>query len=62
MEQVCPVCAGRGTVDPGFYQASPGRAITLAAREDCRRCFGLGAIRLTPFDPERVPAGEAHEP
>lgn len=64
-EQVCPVCAGRGTVDPGFYLASPGSVITLSstAREDCRRCNGLGTITAVPsILVEAVPAGEPHEP
>jgi hypothetical protein len=53
-------------VAPGFYLG----AMTMTAgtcSEECRRCKGLGTIVIAqqprqPFGPERVPAGEAHEP
>jgi DnaJ-class molecular chaperone len=70
-EQLCPVCQGRGMVAPGFYLG----AMTMTAgtcSEECRRCKGLGTIVIAqqprqPFGyldkaPERVPAGEPHEP
>lgn len=71
MEQVCPVCQGRGTVDPGFYLASPGQVITLAnpAREDCRRCNGRGTITTASAEPQMTvrsramrAVSEPHEP
>lgn len=74
-EQLCPVCQGRGMVAPGFYLGETATAGTCG--EECRRCKGLGTIvmavrpRLVSgtvphppslAGPERVPAGEAHEP
>ena len=61
-EQVCPVCLGRGTVQPGFYLASPGQVITLGstARELCLRCKGRGTIFTASAEPQM--GGEPHEP
>lgn len=46
----CPVCNGRGTVDPGFYspfQSHPDVVRTsssLPMREPCRACGGKGLV------------------
>jgi hypothetical protein len=50
------------TVAPGFYMASAGEVIWLAscAREKCRRCDGLGTIKVTvlpDFPSEEYPEG-----
>lgn len=44
--QLCPVCAGKGTVACGFYRVSPGESFTTAdtARDQCRRCGGSGTV------------------
>ena len=37
----CPVCLGRGQVEPGFYVLG-GSASTSATNETCRSCSGSG--------------------
>ena len=63
MHQVCPVCQGRGTVQPGFYLASPGMVVEMAstAREQCRRCKGVGTIVIT-VRPRLVSGTVPHPP
>jgi hypothetical protein len=36
--QVCPVCHGKTTVDPGFYPDAPH------GRQKCRTCNGRGIV------------------
>ena len=43
MTQVCPVCGGRGTVAPGFYNDIDYNT-TILQRETCRACGGRGVI------------------
>jgi len=43
----CPVCTGRGTVAPGFYQGLQPLSLdlsTLAEREQCKSCGGIGIV------------------
>ncbi len=50
--QICPVCAGVGTKEAGFYPVSGWAALTTAEdRETCRTCWGCGYVML-PDDPE----------
>lgn len=44
MTEVCPVCGGRGTVAPGFYEGVEFPDSTGTAREICRACGGQGVI------------------
>lgn len=39
----CPVCLGRGFVEPGFYFLG-GCSTTSASNETCRSCNGSGII------------------
>ena len=43
---VCPVCAGRGFVDAGFYYGAQGYypANTTVATATCRSCNGTGIV------------------
>jgi hypothetical protein len=43
IQQRCPVCEGRKTVEPGFYT---GLAASLN-REPCQQCGGTGMIGAT---------------
>lgn len=55
MEQKCPVCEGRTTVEAGFYGdgSLPDRWNTgtarAPARQTCRRCNGCGTITVAPW-------------
>ena len=42
--QCCPVCGGRGKVQPGFYTPETGSMTTGAAWETCRSCSGSGLV------------------
>jgi len=44
MTEVCPVCRGRGTVAPGFYEGVDYPDSTDTGRETCRACGGKGII------------------
>lgn len=48
IHQVCPVCAGCGTVPADFY-ARLGVGTSIA-REQCRRCKGIGTVSSTRTD------------
>ena len=39
---LCPVCQGRGTVPPDFYEAMG--VATSTARTQCRSCGGRGVL------------------
>lgn len=39
----CPVCLGRGEVEPGFYVLG-GSSSTSAAKESCKSCNGTGIV------------------
>lgn len=42
MKQLCPVCAGRGKVEAGFYDF--GTITTKLGSDVCRTCNGVGVI------------------
>ena len=44
MTEVCPVCNGRGTVAPGFYEGVDNPSTTNTQRETCRACAGRGIL------------------
>jgi DnaJ-class molecular chaperone len=50
--QTCPVCVGRGTVPPDFYECF-GYG-TSTARGRCRRCVGTGTIAV-PWTTQETP-------
>ena len=56
---ICPVCNGRGTVPPGFYNPSPdgvhGITQTDCHTETCRSCGGKGYI-LVPEEVLSIPS------
>lgn len=41
---VCPVCGGKGTVPPGFYDENGGYSTAIKTRETCRACGGRGIV------------------
>jgi DnaJ-class molecular chaperone len=40
----CPVCGGKGAVQPGFYSLFGWLGTTVAPPETCRSCDGSGVI------------------
>jgi DnaJ-class molecular chaperone len=42
--QICPVCAGKGTVPQGFYDIYGGYSSTAVIEESCRSCGGSGYV------------------
>lgn len=44
----CPVCEGRGTVPPNFYNSSFG--IVNTEREECRTCEGETIIWESEYE------------
>ena len=39
---ICPVCDGRGSMPPGFYDSAI--ALNSTQREPCRTCNGTGIV------------------
>jgi hypothetical protein len=40
----CPVCGGRGWVQPGFYHNPWGASGCNISNETCRSCSGTGVV------------------
>ncbi len=47
IEQICPICLGSGRVPGGFYlRAGLNTWTSDHTTEECRRCKGVGTIRV----------------